>query len=78
MCSRPGDIDCADAGCCLCSLLLTEAQAIPGGVIRSSSTAEGFLWEEGPNSFQPTPAMLKAAVCPAEYSHPLHVHAQDD
>ena len=44
------------------SLIVTEADTRPGGVIRSSSTAEGFLWEEGPNSFQPTPAMLKAAV----------------
>ena len=48
------------------SLIVTEADTRPGGVIRSSSTAEGFLWEEGPNSFQPTPALLKAAVCPFE------------
>lgn len=42
-------------------ILLTESQGRVGGRI-VTSTGEGFLWEEGPNSFSPTPALLKLAV----------------
>ena len=43
------------------SLLLTEAQSRVGGNI-TSQAAEGFIWEEGPTSFQPTTPMLQFAV----------------
>ncbi|MEM8642009.1 MAG: protoporphyrinogen oxidase [Cyanobacteria bacterium P01_G01_bin.54] len=43
------------------SLLLTEAQSRVGGNI-TSQASEGFIWEEGPTSFQPTPPMLQLAV----------------
>ena len=42
-------------------LLLTEARNRVGGNITTRS-GDGYLWEEGPNSFQPSDAMLKAAV----------------
>ncbi|MBW4681817.1 MAG: protoporphyrinogen oxidase [Microcoleus vaginatus WJT46-NPBG5] len=42
-------------------ILVTESQGRVGGRIVSSS-GDGFLWEEGPNSFSPTPALLKLAV----------------
>lgn len=40
---------------------VTETQGRVGGRIVSSS-GDGFIWEEGPNSFAPTPALLKLAV----------------
>ncbi|CAN1210860.1 protoporphyrinogen oxidase [Tumidithrix helvetica PCC 7403] len=43
-------------------LLVTEAQDRLGGSIVSVQSPEGFLWEEGPNSFAPTPELLKLAV----------------
>ena len=43
-------------------LLVTEAEAQPGGVICSTARPDGFLWEGSANSFQPSPAMLTAAV----------------
>ena len=42
-------------------LLLTEGRDRVGGNITTCS-GDGYLWEEGPNSFQPSDAMLKAAV----------------
>ncbi|NJO72036.1 MAG: protoporphyrinogen oxidase, partial [Oscillatoriales cyanobacterium RM1_1_9] len=42
-------------------LLVAEAQGRVGGNIVSQSQG-GFLWEEGPNSFSPTPALLRLAV----------------
>jgi oxygen-dependent protoporphyrinogen oxidase len=44
-------------------LLVTEGRERVGGNITTVANAgEGYLWEEGPNSFQPSDAMLKAAV----------------
>ncbi|NET90006.1 MAG: protoporphyrinogen oxidase [Kamptonema sp. SIO1D9] len=42
-------------------ILVTESQGRVGGNITSNQAGE-FLWEEGPNSFAPNPALLKLAV----------------
>jgi protoporphyrinogen/coproporphyrinogen III oxidase len=42
-------------------ILVAEGQGRVGGNI-TTSTAGGFLWEEGPNSFSPTVELLKLAV----------------
>jgi protoporphyrinogen/coproporphyrinogen III oxidase len=42
-------------------ILVAESQGRVGGNI-TTATGEGFLWEEGPNSFSPTPELLKLAV----------------
>ena len=49
-------------------LLITEAQDRVGGNIISNRTEDGFQYEEGPNSFQPSDAVLKLAVSN------LHIH----
>ncbi|XP_006644079.2 protoporphyrinogen oxidase, chloroplastic [Oryza brachyantha] len=44
-------------------VLVTEARARPGGNITTVERAgEGYLWEEGPNSFQPSDPVLTMAV----------------
>lgn len=42
-------------------ILVAESQGRVGGNI-TTATADGFLWEEGPNSFSPTPELMKLAV----------------
>ncbi|MBD2099841.1 protoporphyrinogen oxidase [Leptolyngbya sp. FACHB-261] len=47
------------------AVLVTEAQERVGGAITSrrlDSDQEQFLWEEGPNSFSPSPDLLRLAV----------------
>jgi oxygen-dependent protoporphyrinogen oxidase len=43
-------------------IIVTEAQNRVGGAIVSQRDQEGFQWEEGPNSFQPAPELLKLAA----------------
>lgn len=43
------------------SLLLTERNPVVGGNVISKANDDGYVWEEGPNSFQPTPDIMKTA-----------------
>jgi protoporphyrinogen/coproporphyrinogen III oxidase len=42
-------------------ILVTESRGRVGGNI-TTQTGEGFLWEEGPNSFSPTAELMRLAV----------------
>uniref|UniRef100_A0A7N0VFD0 Protoporphyrinogen oxidase n=1 Tax=Kalanchoe fedtschenkoi TaxID=63787 RepID=A0A7N0VFD0_KALFE len=44
------------------NFILTEARDRAGGNIITVQTDDGYLWEQGPNSFQPTDPMLALAV----------------
>ena len=44
-------------------MLVTEArERVGGNITTAANEAEGTLWEEGPNSFQPNDFILQAAV----------------
>ncbi|GBO56558.1 protoporphyrinogen IX oxidase, aerobic, HemY [Pseudanabaena sp. lw0831] len=43
-------------------VLVAEAQDRVGGAITSAKNDDGYKWEEGPNSFQPAPELLRLAV----------------
>lgn len=43
------------------SVLLTEARDYIGGNVKSHRTEDGFLWEEGPNSFAAQPSIVRIA-----------------
>ena len=60
------------------SLILTEGRDRVGGNITTCRNEEGYLWEEGPNSFQPNDAMLKAAVrsCVSPHAHMMRIQPQ--
>ncbi|WP_055076288.1 protoporphyrinogen oxidase [Pseudanabaena sp. 'Roaring Creek'] len=43
-------------------VLVAETQDRVGGAITSAKNDDGYQWEEGPNSFQPAPELLRLAV----------------
>ena len=44
------------------NVLLTEARRQVGGNITTQSNPEGYIWENGPNSFTPSDPVFKMAV----------------
>ncbi len=44
------------------NVLLTERMGDTGGKIITRKNEEGFIWEEGPNTFRPTPYVMRAVV----------------
>lgn len=48
------------------NLMVTEARERVGGNI-TTVERDGYLWEEGPNSFQPSDPMLTMAVSPSPF-----------
>lgn len=44
------------------SYLVTESRDRIGGNITTCTNDEGFMWEEGPNSFQPGDPILRMTV----------------
>eukprot|EP00978_Attheya_sp_CCMP212_P001496 scaffold3141_cov53-Attheya_sp.AAC.5 len=43
------------------NVLLTEARDYIGGNVKSHETEDGFIWEEGPNSFATQPSIVRIA-----------------